>query len=264
MGLADVVRKTLERMTWMGRKILICTAHFGWRRGLTIAWADRPHSRGELTVCWPGYSTPFVLRRGATDLRTFVQVIAEEGYAMATEHQPRVIFDVGANVGCTTVYYANHYPEALVVAVEPEYNNFAVLERNTRYYENIRRVQAALWNTAGTVRLVDPGLGSWGFAVAGDQASHPSVMVDAVTVDGLMDRFDVSFVDILKLDIEGAEAEIFASADKWIDRIGMIAIELHDRLKPGCSRSFFAATEIFGGECWKGETVFVWRERDEN
>ena len=74
-----------------------------------------------------------------------------------------------------------------------------------------------------------------------------------------MSEYDLKWVDLLKVDIEGAEKEVFGSPDEWIGSVGAIAIELHDRFKPGCSRSFFAAVTAFPVEQTCGENVFVAR-----
>jgi hypothetical protein len=74
-----------------------------------------------------------------------------------------------------------------------------------------------------------------------------------------MSKHDLSWVDLLKVDIEGAEKEVFSSPDEWIGSVSAIAIELHDRLKMGCSRSFYAAVTAFPIEQRRGENVFVAR-----
>lgn len=81
--------------------------------------------------------------------------------------------------------------------------------------------------------------------------------VGGITVEALMSRFGIDYIDFFKVDIEGAEKEVFASSSMWIDKIGVIAIELHDRLKAGCSRSVYLATKNFDWEFRRGETIFM-------
>jgi hypothetical protein len=64
-----------------------------------------------------------------------------------------------------------------------------------------------------------------------------------------MEEFRIDRVGILKVDIEGAEKEVFSGAASWIDRVDGIIIELHDRMKRGCSRTFFRNTPDFDLEC---------------
>jgi len=80
-----------------------------------------------------------------------------------------------------------------------------------------------------------------------------------VTIPGLMSQYGLTRIDLLKLDIEGAEKELFAAASDWIDKVDAIAIELHDRFKRGCSQAFYNATASFPYEVHKGELVFLFR-----
>ena len=66
--------------------------------------------------------------------------------------------------------------------------------------------------------------------------------VTAVTIDSLMQAYGLNHVDVLKIDIETSEKELFLkNYERWLPKVRMIVIELHDWLRPGCSRAFFAA-----------------------
>jgi hypothetical protein len=65
-----------------------------------------------------------------------------------------------------------------------------------------------------------------------------------ITVPGLMQQFGLETIDVLKIDVEGAEREIFAACD-WMDKVRFLAIELHDRFWPGCSALVDAAAKNF-------------------
>jgi hypothetical protein len=62
-------------------------------------------------------------------------------------------------------------------------------------------------------------------------------------------------IDILKIDIEGAEKEVFESSSKWIDKVSVIMTELHDQIRPGSARAFSEATQGFDVVSSKGETI---------
>jgi hypothetical protein len=55
-----------------------------------------------------------------------------------------------------------------------------------------------------------------------------------------MREVGIETVDILKVDVEGAEYDIFSGCD-WMDKVKLLAIELHDRDRPGCSDAVNAA-----------------------
>ena len=70
-----------------------------------------------------------------------------------------------------------------------------------------------------------------------------------------MKQFKLARVDVLKLDVEGAEKAIFENSKEWIASVAVIYAELHERLIPGTCRAFFRATEGFEDHPTQGEKV---------
>ncbi len=208
----------------------------------------------EITVHAAGIARPIHLRVGTSDVSLFRDILLKKEYAWEMPSLPRVIVDAGANVGMASVFYANRYPEAKIISVEPEPWNAEMLRKNMAYYPNNVVLEAALWNENEPVRLLDPGLGEWGFrTVAGGSG------VRGITVEQLMRECGIDYIDLLKLDIEGAEVEVLADASRWIGRIGAILMEPHDRFRAGCSRSLYLATPDFEVERRKGEMIYLAR-----
>jgi FkbM family methyltransferase len=206
-----------------------------------------------------GFEHPLHLRLKTSDLPTLQKVWRYQEYAIALKTEPKFIFDAGANIGVAAIYFATKFPKAKIAAIEPEPENFALLEKNTKPYPNIMPLRAALWRENGEVCLFDPGNGPWAFQTRADTTNAIGRAV-AVTIDELMHKLGVQFIDILKMDIEGAEKEVFETASPWIDKVGAIMIELHDRFRPGCSRAFYLATQQFDYEKHRGETVILARK----
>lgn len=194
---------------------------------------------------------PFFVRLRTSDAEVYEEVIVGKEYDYPATFPPRTIVDVGANCGMTSIFYANRYPDARVISVEAEASNYGALLRNTRAYPNIAPIQAALWNTDGQVEVFPPwprwtGWGKWGFRVREGSGCR------ALTLPTLMREVGIDTVDILKIDVEGAEREIFSKCD-WMDRVKLLAIELHDRDTPGCS----AAVDAVAGQYRKTERGLV-------
>jgi len=209
---------------------------------------------------------PFYLRSHTSDIPTYDQVFIDEEYRFVSKKTPKIIVDAGANIGMATIYFANKYPEAKIIAIEPEKSNFDLLKRNVEPYKNIILLNAALWGTNEDINLVDPGLGNWGFMTQNDnvkldnavQVCHKTI---ALTVDKLMEKYTLENIDILKIDIEGAELEVFEDTSLWIEKVNSLIVELHDRMKPGCSRSFYNGTNGFDTEWRLGENVYLSRKQ---
>lgn len=234
---------------------------YGLVPAIRLSWRDRVPAAEPIDLEPDGYSAPLRIRLGGSDLRTFDHVIIDVGYTPPFAIDPNVIVDAGANIGLSSVWFARRHPEATIIAIEPDPENFALLEHNVAPYPNIRCVRAALWSSVGEVNLVDPGIGSWGFRVgqSDDAAPTDGHGVPAIDVPALLDRFGLDRIDLFKIDIEGGERELFRDPSAWLDRVDVIAIELHDRYTPGCSSSFYRATGDFTVEGNLGETNWVAR-----
>ena len=129
-------------------------------------------------------------------------------------------------MGYATLFFANRYPEARILAVEPAPGNLALLLANTAAYPGVEVVPAAIWSHAAGVKLIDPHQGSWAFQVR--EGPDEGIEVPAVTMPMLIDRLGATTVDVLKLDIEGAEREVFTQGvDEWLPRVRTLIIETH-------------------------------------
>jgi FkbM family methyltransferase len=215
-----------------------------------------------IEVIPPGFAHSVRLRGGTSDIATFMQIFEDREYELEGLTGVRTIIDAGANIGLSAIYFAHRYPGARIVALEPEESNFDLLAHNVRPYSSVLPIEAALWSSNGTIDLVDPGAGKWGFQVreaVEAQHARTAQRTRAMTVSKVMEEAQFNHVDILKIDIEGAEKELFAASKEWIDKVDVLMVELHDRFKAGCSRSFYNATNAFGAEWHRGEHVFLKR-----
>lgn len=199
------------------------------------------------------------LRTGTSDVEVFEKIFIDEEYKLPFERPVGTILDLGANIGLASVYYALAFPDATIVAVEPSSENIALLRSNVAAFPKIRVVHAAAWSKDGPLAMVDPGMGPWGMRVEDSQHRDESAVVEGLRVSTLLDRQGIKNLDLLKVDIEGAEKEVFGTSEDWIGRVGAAVVELHDRYSPGCSRIFFRAVAEMPHEKWEGENIFVWR-----
>jgi FkbM family methyltransferase len=212
---------------------------FGWA-GFGIYLAMK-RGRGVVGVRVPGLGGPIFLRPRTTDRGVFNQVFVEDAFSVEPLRSPRLIIDAGANIGLTTLWLARRWPDADVIAVEPDAENFALLERNVAHLPRVRAVRAALWIREERLALENPGDAPDAYRVRAARPGEPAF--EAVTVAGLLSGSGHADLDVLKIDIEGAERDVFADPGSraWLARTHTIAIELHDRFKPGCAAAVDAA-----------------------
>lgn len=207
---------------------------------------------------------PFRLRVPSADSTAYQLVFIKKEYDFRVETSPEVIVDAGANIGLASIYFANKYPDAKIIAIEPEQSNFELLKENVAPYSQVTPIQAALWDKNEEINLIDPGFGSDAFMT---DVKHPSEnvlgktchTVNAMTVDKLMMDFTLTKINILKIDIEGAEREVFDDPSSWIEKVDSIIIELHERKKKGCNHNFYNSTNGFDNEWSQGENVCLSR-----
>lgn len=228
-----------------------------------------------MTVAVPGVLYPVYLRARTTDVSLCREIFLNNAYdsdffdsprgspQAAPPAIPRVIIDAGANVGLSAVFYAHRFPDAKIIAIEPEPSNYEMLKKNTAPYPNVTTVHAALWKENGSLRLFDTGAGNTAFQVGETNqlsATEERGVVQAITLEKLMEQFGIAHIDYLKMDVEGAEKEIFEHATPWIDRVGTIGVELHDWMRSGCSESVRVAGKDFPYQWQRGEITYFARK----
>jgi FkbM family methyltransferase len=207
----------------------------------------------KLTV--PGSSYRVHARRDGSDRASFEHVFGG-AYELDVASEPRLIVDLGANAGYASVFFALRYPSARVIAVEPVPENAKLARKNVSRLGRVDVVEAAAWPRPARLGLVDPGKGYWGMRVSEDASGE----IAAVTIPDLLDRAGADRIDILKIDIEGAEAQLFSENTAWLGRVDMLVLELHDRFVPGCRAALDGAIERSGvrfHELQRGEDVLL-------
>ncbi|MBR3051744.1 MAG: FkbM family methyltransferase [Selenomonadaceae bacterium] len=208
-----------------------------------------------------GVQTPFAYR--PNDKPIVDSIFDLQEYLLPIENfQPKLILDCGGNIGCTAVYFANKYPAAQIYSVEPEKNNFKLLKFNTAFYDNIHPLKSALWDKETFIRVEDKGFGIAGFMTFETTADDPDAF-KTTTVAKLLAESSFDEIDLLKIDIEGAEKEVFSApdVDEWLPKVKVLTIELHDRMKRGCSYEFFKAVSKYKWFfAFRGENLIFIRE----
>jgi FkbM family methyltransferase len=218
-------------------------------------------SRKEVLVAFPGISEPVKIRPGTSDKYCFEQIFLEGDYNLEISWDPSLIVDGGANVGYASIFFANRYPRASILAVEPEPANFSALLANVQSYPQIRAVRAAIWCKHEPVIVNNPDE-SWAAYVV-DAGSAPQsrhcLTVQGSTIGDFLQMSGKETIDILKLDVEGAEREIFLSSDcSWLRRTKILIVELHDRLVPGCTEALEKALSAYSfRRTVKGENTII-------
>jgi len=204
---------------------------------------------------------PLIIRKGTTDRDVFWSIFVLNEFKLPIKINPKLIVDAGAYSGLSTLYYASKYPSAKIIAIEPEKSNFSLLEEQTKNLPNVQRINAGLWSKNAFLKILNPDVDKWAFRITEvDETSNYDVK--AITINEVLKQSGFDKIDILKLDIEGSEKELFTNNyDSWINKVNIIVIELHDRIIEGCTESLYNAIDITQwDEYITGEKVLLIRK----
>jgi FkbM family methyltransferase len=226
---------------------VVQTLHYKVVRGLNRL---RPR-RAPFRLYSKRISGPAFVRPRSSDMSVFHQIFVEREYQCLDDlSDARFIIDCGANVGYSSLCFLSQHPNAKLVAVEPESNNFVALQRNLqRFGDRVELLQRGLWShSTGLVieEHEDAADGKdWAFTVREAQPGE-TPHVTATDLTTIWKDAGCPTIDILKIDIEGSETVVFDAEDKpWLDAVKNIVIELHGEQ---CEAAFQRAVEGLGFE----------------
>ena len=211
------------------------------RRMVLRAGGRRPARRGlvPLRVKNP-FRADVWLREPGTDFSTFHEIVLKSIYQTVVERVGtcEYVLDLGGNIGLTSLYFADKFPGCRILTVEPSPDNREVLAQNLAPLVAVGRCQicaGAVWREDTTVDLGLPpeGTGYDAIQVSGSETSEMRQPVPAYTVETLMRTAGFPRADIVKIDVEGAETELFRGPTEWLARVNAISIEFHGNSRQG-------------------------------
>jgi FkbM family methyltransferase len=206
---------------------------------------------------------PVIARlRGSSDMEVVNQIFVVDEYACVRNiSSPRLIFDLGANVGYSSAYFLTCFPNATVVAVEPDPGNFELCRKNLAPYgDRAKVVLGAVWSKRARLKLSRDTFGDgreWATQVRESEDDEDQATVDGWDIPSLLHLVGGTHIDLLKIDIERSELEIFgASSSSWLSKVRNICIELHG---PDCKEVFLDALKDFDYDLGSsGELTVSW------
>jgi FkbM family methyltransferase len=234
-----------------------------------------------LTISFEGKPVPFAYRANSEGDRGVIRQVFEnndygfqhwaQGKALMAFHEresklrPSLVIDAGANIGASAVYFLNMLQNVFVFSIEPQLSNWRLLELNTEAYPNKINFHGAIANTEGEVMVVDPGYSDWGFrtsAVPENGTAGDAHIVESLSPRSILAEPSLALATplILKIDIEGAERELFEGDVEWLGRFALVIIELHDWMLPfqGSSSNFLKAVSQFNFDfVYRNENIFL-------
>jgi FkbM family methyltransferase len=219
----------LRRAGWLFARFFGAAANFGLTAALRLYVFD--FLRKADSSVWHPQLDRKVHFRGKSDYEAMTLLFKEDFQIEPINWQVRTVLDLGANIGIEALRFAVFYPEAKIIAVEADEDNYCVLRKNTTGLELVNALHSAAWGTKARFRVKKHTSSNLASVVS----ANPDGDVPGVTIPELIEQLGVRELDVLKIDIEGAEDSLFGpTIAEWIGRVRVIVWELSDHEAPGC------------------------------
>jgi FkbM family methyltransferase len=193
--------------------------------GLSAAEVEQLYRPGaERAVYVPAAGGAITVRPGTSDIRVLDDTFVSLYHVPPAEVEaPRLVVDLGSNIGTTVAHFAQLWPDATIVGVELDPENARLARANVaRFGERCTIVQAAIAAADGELRYTPSPGEEWGYRAG---AAGTSV-VPALSLETLVAGLPCD-VDYLKVDVEGAEAEVFRTGGDWANHVRVLKCEVH-------------------------------------
>lgn len=245
----------------IGRNLSVAIGVFGLGRGLGL-YAFRSVVRRIRSLRWRSWSLargdgrpPLHVRIATSDWGVLSQVYAHREYdigegahgdALLRRHaailaagRVPIIVDCGANIGLSSLWYAETFPGSRVFAIEPEPANFAMLSKNAASNAAIVPIHAAVSDHVTRITLHNVGDAPWAWQTREDAGDGS---VPTVTIPDVLAREPNGELLVVKVDIEGGELDLMRSNTDWVDAAPLVVFEDHDWMLPwkGTAHAFLS------------------------
>lgn len=209
-------------------------------------------------------STPFYKRiktrkkPNSSDIDVFKMIYVAKEYAPAVEafqqnfpqfeDKPLNIIDAGSNIGLTTLFFLDHFKKGNFVCVEPSPDNFKIIEYNllNANGNNIVAINGAVWSSNTYIKIVNDFGDKLDWAFRVEETKDPND-IRAFSINQLIEDNKFDYVDILKIDIEGSEKQLFDTSVANLSFLKItkcVVMEIHDFFK--CREDIYKVFEEYG------------------
>jgi FkbM family methyltransferase len=173
------------------------------------------------------FGPDFTFVDSASFVGQYDEIFKKQSYKFKPVNKQPVIIDCGSNVGVSILYYARQFPNARIIAFEPDKNIFPVLKKNVEQIgnPNISLINKGVWNTEGKMVFLQEGADG-GQVLDGNSnlAAAAKTMEIETTV---LKNYLEGEIDFLKIDIEGAEVVVIEDCRNLLKRAQQVFIEFH-------------------------------------
>ena len=200
---------------------------------------------------------PIWARMNNSDLPTLAEVLCSPECEVDLLWSPRTVLDLGANIGLAAIKLKRQFPDATLIAVEPDPDSAQVCRANLSSMDGAVVLEMAIGWGGGTVRCTNPEAPSisrrFESCDVGDRGA-----IQVISIRQVLDQYQCHSPVLVKMDIEGAEDSCFEHSGSWLSLVQGVLVEAHSgavarHIIEVLSRERFKVTRI--GEKLFGERV---------
>lgn len=179
-------------------------------------------------------------KRPSSDLEVFSQIYRYLEYEPLVkifkenfpESHSLKIIDAGSNIGLTTVFLSKFFPGASFIAVEPDSENFEVMATNfdLNHIDSVQKIKGGVWSRNAYLKIVTDFRDQKHWSIRVEETDEATAL-QAFSINALLEINNWQQIDILKIDIEGSEKELFVGQNSdlsFLNTTKCLAIEIHD------------------------------------
>ena len=184
---------------------------------------------------WSGQDVFY--RSGTADPFVLYQVLLRGGkkaeYYVPPALRPKIILDIGSNIGASIIYFHRQCPGANIFGFEPHPDTFRILQENVAHLRGVTIFNYGLGATRQRIAVHADKVNFGAFNTVGrfKDRGHPATTVECEVrrLDDVLREIGIAQVDLIKIDCEGAEADVFSTlADEILNQCQWIVGEFHD------------------------------------
>lgn len=252
------IKKIKREIQWSKSRVVDIAPALGWIQAYIYTFQEYRLRDDAIRVNYSLFSKhskfPLTCRPNTSDIKVFSQIFIDREYSCLDEIvNVDYIVDCGANVGYSSAYFLGRFPQAKVICIEPDPDNFAILEKNMApYKDRVKLICSGLWSHPTGLKFSEETYrdgAAWSVQVRECRSDEIPEM-QAIDIGSLLKELGCQKISILKMDIEGAEAIVFSSNyESWLPCVDNMVIELHDDTYFGkASDIVFNAIKSFGNK----------------
>lgn len=226
---------TWDRTREFVKDFLLITAYFGLLGGLLYVFkkitAKIIKKEVEVYKFSDGVKFPICIRLNTSDISVYHDIFQKNSFAcLSNITDVKFIIDCGGYIGCSAIWFLNNYRNAHIIVIEPDPDNFILCSKNLSYYnQRVTLIHSAVWSYKRNL-IVYKGNGSYWSTQVRETKNGEKIDICAVDIDTLIKESGFEKVDILKIDIEKAELDLFShDYEKWMNKVKNLSIELHNK-----------------------------------